>query len=186
MARWQEGTDGRLRAAAMRLFADRGFDNVTVGDIAAATGVTERTFFRYFPDKKEVLFADQARYEAGFLDALDASDATSPLALVADALHGGGAFFVDERRAHSRARQRIIDSSAALTERETHKREAVAAAIAGALVTRGFGEDTAALAAQSGGAAFHLAFTSWIADGETRAFSQLLDAALESLRALLA
>jgi AcrR family transcriptional regulator len=169
----------------MELFAEHGFEAITVSDIAAATGVTERTFFRYFADKKEVLFADQGQYERGFLDALAASDATAPLALVDAALHGGGAFFDEERRPYARARQRVIDSSPALSEREAHKREGVAAALTDALVERGFAVDTATLAAQSGGAAFHLAFTGWVADGETRSFDDLLESSLARLRDLL-
>lgn len=185
MARWQADTESRLRAAAMELFAARGFEDVTVGDIAAATGVTERTFFRYFPDKREVLFASQDEYEAGFLDALKASTSTTPLALVTDALHGGAQFFDEVRRPYSRARQRVIDSSPALSEREAHKRASLVAALVTALTARGFDPDTASLAAQSGGAAFHLAFTAWIAEGESRPFSELLDSSLARLRSLL-
>lgn len=64
MARWAAGSEGRLKQVAMDLFLQRGFDDVTVGEIAEAAGVTERTFFRYFADKREVLFVDQAAYHA--------------------------------------------------------------------------------------------------------------------------
>jgi len=186
MARWQADTEGRLKLAAIDLFGARGFEAVTVSDIAAAVGVTERTFFRYFADKREVLFTNQDDYQAQFLDALDASDATAPMTLVETALHGGAAFFADERRPWSRARQRIVDFSAALMERESLKRTSLTDAIATALVTRGIAPVPAALAAQSGSAAFHLAFAAWIAEGETRSFTELLDDVLADLRALLA
>ncbi|MBD8104577.1 MULTISPECIES: TetR family transcriptional regulator [unclassified Plantibacter] len=185
MARWQADTEGRLKLAAIELFGTHGFEAVTVSDIAAAVGVTERTFFRYFTDKREVLFTNQDDYQARFLDALLASEATAPMTLVEAALHGGAAFFADERRPWSRARQRIVDSSAALMERESLKRSSLTDALTTALIAKGVAPVPAALAAQSGSAAFHLAFAAWIADDETRSFTELLDDVLADLRALL-
>ena len=57
MSRWEPNARGRLEQAAAELFADRGYDQTTVADIAARAGLTERTFFRHFADKREVLFA---------------------------------------------------------------------------------------------------------------------------------
>lgn len=185
MARWQADTEGRLKLAAIELFGARGFEAVTVGDIAEAVGVTERTFFRYFTDKREVLFTNQEQYQAGFLDALAASDTTTPMTLVETALHGGAAFFADERRPWSRARQQIVDSSAALMERESLKRASLTDALTTALIAKGIAPVSAALAAQSGSAAFHIAFAAWIAEDETRSFGDLLDATLTELKTLL-
>lgn len=186
MARWAADAEGRLRQAAIELFARRGFDAVTVADIAQAAGVTERTFFRYFADKREVLFTNQDAYHARFLEGLAASLATSPMALVEAALRGGAAFFAEERRPFSRARQQVIDSSSALTERESLKRATTTEAIAAGLVARGIPRVAATLAAQSGSAAFHVAFAAWIAEGEARTFAELLDDALSQLRGVLA
>ena len=185
MARWMANAEGRLKQAAVDLFIERGFDNVTVGDIAQAAGVTERTFFRYFADKREVLFVDQGAYQAHFLDALADSDAVAPMRLIEDALHGGAAFFPEERRPWARTRQRVIDSSAALQERESLKRTALTDALAAALVGRGVSPVVAALAAHSGVATFSTAFAGWLADEETRTFRELLDDALRELKNLL-
>lgn len=185
MARWAAGSEGKLKQAAMDLFLQRGFDDVTVGEIAQAVGVTERTFFRYFADKREVLFVDQAAYHAHFLDALAASDEATPMALVEDALRGGAEFFPEERRPLSRTRQKIIDSSAALSERESLKRASLTEALTAALAARGIAPLRAALAAHSGSAVFHIAFAAWIAEGETRTFLELLDSALRELKTLI-
>lgn len=186
MARWAAGSEGRLKQVAMDLFLQRGFDDVTVGEIAEAAGVTERTFFRYFADKREVLFVDQAAYHAHFLDGLAASSKTAPMALIEDALRGGAEFFPEERRPLSRARQRVIDSSAALLERESLKRASLTEALTNALIVRGVAPLTAALAAQSGTAAFSITFAGWIAEGETRTFIELLDIAVGELKTLFA
>jgi len=186
VARWTAGSEARLKRAAIDLFVERGFDHVTVGEIAEAVGVTERTFFRYFADKREVLFVDQTVYHAHFLDALAASDATEPVRLIEDALRGGAEFFPEERRPQSRARQKVIDSSPALQERESLKRVALADALAAALVARGTTPVTAGLAAHSGAAAFHIAFAAWIDDGSTRTFPEVLDDALREMKSLFA
>lgn len=186
MARWTAGSEGRLKQAAIDLFLERGFDDVTVGEIAQTAGVTERTFFRYFTDKREVLFADQGVYHAHFLDALSASRATAPMRLIEDGLRGGAGFFPEERRPFSRIRQVIIDSSPALLERESLKRAALTEALAEGLVDRGVARVVAVLAAQSGVSAFYVAFAMWVAEGETRMFTELLDAALRELTDLFA
>ena len=57
MSRWEPDARGRLEKAALALYGERGFENTTVAEIADRAGLTERTFFRYFTDKREVLFA---------------------------------------------------------------------------------------------------------------------------------
>jgi AcrR family transcriptional regulator len=185
MTRWTADSEGRLKQAAIDLFLDRGFDDVTVGDIAQAVGVTERTFFRYFADKREVLFVDQVAYQDYFLDALAVSSSTAPMALIEDALRGGAEFFPEERRPHSRTRQKILDSSLGLLERESLKRASLTEALGTALTARGIAPLTAALAAQSGAAVFYIAFAAWIAEGETRTFMELLDVAIFELKKLI-
>ena len=186
MARWIADTEVRLRQAALELFLERGFDAVTVGDIAEKTGVTERTFFRYFGDKREVLFTPEEQYHAPFLEALAGSTdpASAPMALVTAAIRGGGRLFADERRERSRARQDVIASSPALVERDAQKRTALVDALTGALRLKGVSPLAASLAAQSGAAAYHVAFVTWIADGETRPFPEILDAVFAQLKHL--
>ncbi|WP_082914317.1 MULTISPECIES: TetR family transcriptional regulator [Microbacterium] len=184
--RWTADAEGRLKNAAIDLFLERGFDDVTVGDIAHAAGVTERTFFRYFADKREVLFVDQAAYQAYFLDALAVSTATTPMALIEDALRGGAEFFPEERRLWSRTRQQIIDSSPGLLERESLKRASLTNALGAALTVRGTAAIAAALAAQTGTAVFYIAYGAWTTQLETRTFIELLDATIDEFRTLLA
>src|SRR6478735_4355181 len=122
MARWEPDSRSRLEEAALDLYAQRGFESTTVAEIAAAAEVTERTFFRHFADKREVLFAGQDDFLGMFTTPIEAAPAgTPPFDLVRLALDASGAFFPDERRPWSRARQGIIDGNPALGERELGK-----------------------------------------------------------------
>jgi AcrR family transcriptional regulator len=185
MARWQGGASERLKVAALELFAERGFDTVTVAEIAAAAGLTERTFFRYFADKREVLFQDQGVFEQFFLDGLDSAAGDDPMSLVAAALAGAGRFFPDERRAWSRTRQQLINGHLAFQERELLKMAGLATTMTGALIGRGIDPVTAALAADTAVAVFRTSFVTWIADDETRAFADIQAEVLEKLHSLV-
>ncbi|MEU5260970.1 TetR family transcriptional regulator [Amycolatopsis sp. NPDC021455] len=184
MARWEPGTAERLQRAALELFATRGFEQTTTMEIAESVGLTERTFFRHFSDKREVLFHGQQRLVDAFLAGIDAAPPdASPLELVAGALRSSASFFPDERRDHSRTRQSVIDQNPALRERERHKLASIATTVADALRARGVDEVAATLAAESGATVFSIAFTQWIREGEQRS---LADIAAEVLRELLA
>jgi AcrR family transcriptional regulator len=184
MVRWEPGTPERLQRAALELYAERGFEETTAAEIAQSVGLTERTFFRHFSDKREVLFHGQQLFVQAFLDGVEAAPAeASPIEVVAAALRAASAFFSDERRPHSRTRQSVIDRNPALQERELHKQATLATTLAGALRARGVGEPAATLAAQSGTTVFGIAFTQWIREGEERS---LADIAVDVLGELLA
>src|SRR5215217_249946 len=118
MARWEPNAEGRLREAAMELFLERGYEQTTVADIAERAGLTSRTFFRYFADKREVLFVSSEAFEQPLVDALEAAPPDAPpMAAVAAAL-AAFAEMVGGNRERSRTRQAVIDSSAELRERE--------------------------------------------------------------------
>jgi AcrR family transcriptional regulator len=169
MVRWEPGARERLQAAALELFATRGFEQTTAAEIAQSVGLTERTFFRHFSDKREVLFYGQDQFLQAFIDGVDAAPpGASPLDVVASAIHAAGSFFPDERRPHSRLRQSVIDKNPALQERELHKLAGLVTTVAEALRARGIGEPAATLAAESGGTVFGIAFAQWIREGETR------------------
>src|SRR3954453_9456175 len=109
MGRWEPGAAGRLRAAAMELYVERGFEQTTVADIAARAGVTARTFFRHFADKREVLFDGAERLQQLMVDSLvQAQPGASPLDAVAAAVMKAGDFFDDDRRPYSRLRAFVI------------------------------------------------------------------------------
>lgn len=186
MVRWASGAQDRLQHAAHVLFAERGFDGVTVAEIAAEAGLTERTFFRYFADKREVLFSGQEAFQAVFLDRLAATPPGAPMAMVADALEGVADFFPDERRPWSRARQAVIDEEPRFQERELLKLSALAAAMRAGLVDRGVGPTAATLAAENGVAVFRIAFAQWLADGEERSLAAIQHAVLDELHAVVA
>lgn len=182
MVRWEPGARERLRAAALELFATRGFEQTTAAEIAQSVGLTERTFFRHFSDKREVLFHGQQLFLRAFLDGVDAAPPNaSPLEVVARALHAGASFFPDERRPSSRVRQAVIDQNPALQERERHKLAGLATAVAGALRARSIGEPAATLAAESGVTVFGIAFTQWIRENEDRSLSTIVGDVLNEL-----
>lgn len=173
MARWEPGARERLQKAALELYAARGYEETTVAEIADAAGLTERTFFRYFVDKREVIFAGEDDFQQAFVRgiATGPADAT-PLEVVASAVTAVD-FFSDERRAYSRQRQSVIAATPGLQERELLKLAALGAALAAALRERGVPEPTATLSAQSGVTVFSVAFQQWISEGETRSLHEI-------------
>jgi AcrR family transcriptional regulator len=185
MARWEPGAAGRLREAALELFARQGFDQTTAAEIAAAAGLTRRTFFRHFPDKRDVLFAGEAALERALVSAVDeAPEGLSPLSLIGLALDRASDVFVDMPRDRVRARQAIIDSDASLLERQREKYAALARTMGAALGHRGISEPAATLAAECASVVFTVALTQWLADGESRALSVIAADVLAELRAL--
>lgn len=169
MARWQPGAAERMRGAALDLFVERGYDATTAADIAAAAGLTERTFYRHFADKREVLFWGSDEFEASFLDPLDALPSEhGAMAAVMAAVVGGASRFTEERRAFATLRAGIVDATPPLRERERDKMARLAAVIADRLVTRGCSTTDAELAAHSGVTVFMTAFARWVAgDGRS-------------------
>jgi AcrR family transcriptional regulator len=185
MARWASGTPERLQQAALALFATTGFEQTTATQIAEAVGLTERTFFRHFSDKREVLFYGQDQFVRAFLAGVDSAPPdAAPMAVVAAALHCAGALFPDGRRGHSRIRQTVIDQNPALQEREAHKLAGLATALADALRSRGVADLAATLAAQAGVTVFAVAFGQWIRDDEHRSLPDIAADVLHELAAL--
>ncbi|MGX6446763.1 TetR family transcriptional regulator [Patulibacter sp. S7RM1-6] len=186
MARWRPDARGRLQQAALDLFDERGFDETTVAEIAERAGLTKRTFFRHFADKREALFwgsgALQETFVAGIADA--PADA-APLDAVAHALDAATATF-DGRREHAVRRQRVVTGHPSLQERELIKLATLTAAVAHGLRERGVDEPAATLAAEAGVAVFRVAFDRWIADDETRSLQAVAREALAGLRAVAA
>lgn len=165
MVRWEPGARNRLRAAALELYDAQGFEKTTAAEIARSAGLTERTFFRYFADKREVLFGSQSAFEQGFIDSVaDAPAERAPLQVVAFAMFAAADFFNAENLADSRLRQAVINAHAELRERELLKMAALSTAVAAALRERGVAEPAATLAAESGVTVFRVSFVQWLAD----------------------
>ena len=186
MGRWEPNARGRLEQAAMELFIERGFEQTTVTEIATRAGLTQRTFFRYFADKREVLF-----WGAGALQELlvstvaSAPDGTAPIDAVATALEAVGPVF-QERREYSRRRQAVIDANPELRERELIKLATLASAIAGALRKRGVSDPAASLTAEAGIAVFKIAFMQWVYETGPADLPQIIRESLDELKAVTA
>ena len=186
MTRWEPNARGRLEEAALDLFDERGFDQTTVEDIATRAGLTKRTFFRYFADKREVLFGGGDEFQALFLDGLAAVPATAPpIEAVAASLEAVGDFFRD-RRERARRRHGVIAANPELLERELVELAVVGAALAAALRERGVEEPAASVTAETAIAVFRTAFERWVAGGEDRELPELVHESLGALRAIAA
>ena len=173
MGRWEPNTRARLEAAALALFEERGYELTTVADIAAAAGLTERTFFRYFADKREVLFGGSAALIERMVAAVvDAPKDAAPQEAVRRALAATEDVFED-RREHARRRQGVLAANPVLMERELMKSATLTDALAGALRGRGVAEPAATLTADVGALVFRVGFARWLE--EDRPLSELYE-----------
>ena len=181
MGRWEPNAQQRLQHAAMALFAERGYADVTVAEIAGRAGLTKRTFFNHFADKREVLFAGAQAFEATVLRHLtETDDGLAPIDAAVAALTRGGLDLAPYAES-ALARRELIASSTELQERNQIKMTSLAAAIAGALRERHVPGTTATFAAQTAVAVFTAAYDDWAADTAAD-FSALMQRSLSSLR----
>jgi AcrR family transcriptional regulator len=186
MGRWEPDARGRLMQAAFALYGERGFEQTTVAEIAERAGLTERTFFRHFADKREVLFAGASALQELLVETvIEAPSTLSSIEAAAAGLQAAGAF-IQEGGELAQQRQAIIATSTELQERELIKLATLAAALAEALRRRGVEEPAARLAAEAGIAAFKVAFERWIDATGERELPDLINESLEELRALTA
>jgi AcrR family transcriptional regulator len=161
MGRWKPDARGRLAKAAMGLYAEQGFEQTTVAEIAARAGLTERTFFRHYADKREVLFYGTEMMQHLLVEAVAAVPASATaMDAVGAAFQAAGAM-LQENPERVRLRDSIVSANAELRERELIKLAALATAVAGALRDRGIPEPAASLAAETGVAVFKVAFARW-------------------------
>ncbi|MDW6060528.1 helix-turn-helix domain-containing protein [Streptomyces sp. FXJ1.4098] len=184
MGRWEPGTRERLVRAALDLFSEQGYEATTVNEIAErAGGLTKTTFFRHFPDKREVLFAGQDMHSRILAEAISAApDAATAVQAVAAALDALCATFTDDRRGLGTRLQAVIASNGELQERAAFKRTGLAAAMTDALHKRDVPEPTASLAAELGIRAFYSAFGQWVDPANQQPLTDLARHALHELR----
>jgi AcrR family transcriptional regulator len=173
MSRWEPDARGRLGMAAMELYLERGFEQTTVADIAERAGLTERTFFRHFADKKEVLFVGQEDFQALFLTAVTAAPADATPHEIIELILKGAAEFFEPGRSFSMRRASIITANPALEERELIKMAGLKVAIAASLRERGVDEPAASLTAETAVSVFHIAFATWIGQDNERTLWQI-------------
>lgn len=181
MSRWQPNARNRLERAAMELFVERGFEQTTVAEIAGRAGLTERTFFRHYADKREVLFGGSTELQRLLVDTLAGQAAsTAPIDAVAEALDAA-ATQLQERRGYARQRQDVIAANPVLQERELIKLATLGAAMAATLRERSVTEPAASLAAEAGVAVFRVAFERWVEDTD-QDFPRIVRDSLTELR----
>jgi AcrR family transcriptional regulator len=188
MARWEPDARGRLEKAAMELFQERGYVQTTVEEIAARAGVTERTFFRYFADKREVLFSGAKELEKSIVDGIESAPReTGPFHAVVAAFEAAGAELQDRRDLRFvRARYALVTKHPEIQERELIKMASLATAVAKALHARGASEPAASLAAEAGISIFKVGFERWVSEKKPRDFAAHIRAAALALRAVAA
>jgi AcrR family transcriptional regulator len=186
MSRWEPNARGRLEQAALELYIERGFEQTTVAEIAKRAGLTERTFFRHFADKREVLFWGAGALQEHLVSTVaGAPDSAAPIDAVAAAVEAAGAL-LQERREYSRQRQAVIAANPALQERELIKLAALSAALADTLRRRGVKEPAASLTAEAGIAVFKIAFERWVNQISQQDLPQLIRDLLGELKAVTA
>ncbi|MFI6428079.1 TetR/AcrR family transcriptional regulator [Promicromonospora sp. NPDC050880] len=184
MARWEPGARERLVVAAVDLFTEQGYDATTVAQIVQRAGVTKSTFFRYFPDKRDLLVAGQETLSTLLTEGIaGAPDGAGPLAAVAAGLERASSAFGPMNREIAPRLKAAVAASTELQERDALKSVGLAAAMTGALRERGVPETTAQLAAELGVLAFKRAFARWSEAEREEDFAPYALAALDEIRA---
>jgi AcrR family transcriptional regulator len=187
MGRWEPDGRGRLHEAALALYAEQGFDQTTAAQIAARAGLTERTFFRHFADKREVLFGGSAilkeRIVAGVVGA---PPTDSALDAVARGLDAAADMLGQARRDMAHQRQTVIAANPDLRERELTKLADYAGAVADALRQRGAPDQQATLAAEAGMTVLRLSLERWASGDDQRDLTAITRDSVAQLRAVTA
>lgn len=185
MPRWPENSRRRLIEAALGVFAERGYAESTVEDIARAAGVTSRTFFRHFADKHEVLFGDDDELLPQLIAAIGVGDGPVRAEPHMQQALAGLAAVLEPRRDALRRRQRIIDSQISLSGRELAKQAQWQQSVTQALVDRGFPVDDADVLAAIGFALFRRCLHAWLADPDGPSLNNRIRMALARSRSIL-
>jgi len=187
MGRWEPDSRGRLQEAALALYSERGFDQTTASQIAERAGLTERTFFRHFADKREVLFGGSSLLKDRIVEGVVGAPATDgPLDAVSRGLDAAASYLGEFRRDLSRQRQAVIAATPELRERELAKLSEWASAVATALRERGASDAQATLAAEAGMTVLRIALEQWNSGDEHRDLATIMRESVSALRAVAA
>ena len=168
----------------MELFEERGYETTTVEEIAARAGLTERTFFRYFADKREVLFSGSKNLERNIIDCIEgAPEEAGPFDIVTAAVEAAGRALQEHREMRFvRARYSLVTKHPEIHERELIKLASLAVAVTKALHARGVSEPAASLAAEAGIAVFKIGFERWVTEKKPLGLHAHIRAAAAALR----
>lgn len=187
MGRWQAGAQERLERAALELFLAQGFAETTVPEITARAGLTTRTFFRHFTDKREVLFAGEAELPA-LVERLmaEAPAALGPMAVIAHGLRPFAETVFEGRREFLRTHHAIISSDEGLRERNLRKLDTLSQAISQGFRRRGADELTATLAAKLAMTVFSVAITRWLEGDSEQGLAEIVAEVFSALQLVVA
>jgi AcrR family transcriptional regulator len=182
VSRWRPDARERLKLAALELFAEQGFAATTVPEITARAGLTTRTFFRHFADKREVLFADDAEVPAFAAQLMaEAPASAEPMTLILEGLRTVAETRFEPRKAALRERRALVGSDEGLRERELRKRAALSEAVRAGFLARGLDSARAALLAETCVTLMTVAVAEWLDRDDDR---KLYDIMLDALAAL--
>jgi AcrR family transcriptional regulator len=185
MPRWEQGSAERMKQAAMELFEEQGFEATSAVQIAERARVTTRTFFRYFPDKDEILFADaDVLNEALVQELLRTPDLTQPLQAVVRTLTGYDWEKLGSREV-LRRRSLMITSNPRLLERDLIKQHQMADGFRQALCERGIDPDIADLAASTGSQIFRTAYRKWLESNDNTDLTAITETVLSLLATIV-
>lgn len=186
MARWEPDARERLVTAALHLFSEQGYDDTTVTEIAERAGLTKSTFFRHFPDKKDVLAAGQETLSRLLTEGIaEAPENATPLTAVAAGLKRAAGAMTPFNRELGPRLQAVIAASTELQERDQLKQVGMAAAMADALRARGVKDVVATLSAELGMLAFKEAYADWVTTDNRQELGELARTALDRLHSAL-
>ncbi|WNV85911.1 helix-turn-helix domain-containing protein [Umezawaea sp. Da 62-37] len=185
MGRWEPDARDRLKRAAVDLFVEQGFAETTVPQITARAGLTTRTFFRHFADKREVLFVGEEEFPAMVAGLMaDAPAELGPMAVILHGLQTVSESVFEGQQDYLRTRRSVIRMDEGLRERELWKMSALSESIRKGFLERGVDELTATLAAQAGVAAFTVGIARWL-DQDTATLAEIVRDTLRALRAVV-
>ncbi|MBI4899771.1 MAG: TetR family transcriptional regulator [Actinobacteria bacterium] len=185
MGRWEPNAGGRLARAALVLSAEKGYEATTVAEIAAAAGVTERTFYRYFPDKADAVFPDNRELLVVLAGVVEDASRTgqSPLDAALVAVHRL-ATYASEEPERARLSAMVIPSVPALAGRELVRQRQTSEALSGGLAAAGVPRLEAQLAAESALAVWRVAVAEWARDNWSQPLPEVVTATAEAARTL--
>ena len=185
--RKRERTREAVADTALRLFAARGFDQVTVEEIAAASEVSPRTFFRYFATKEDTLFSESDAGREALLRALaDQPGEASAVDALQSAMGALAAYYADMGE-RLRLRHQVVVSSPSLRTRAAERQQRWESDVVEHLRASGradhLGPFELRLLVASATTALRVAIEAWVAEDADGGITDLVDAAFQRLRA---
>ncbi|MFG1921763.1 TetR family transcriptional regulator [Cryptosporangium sp. NPDC048952] len=179
--RWAPDARSRLERAALELFSDQGYTATTVPQITARAGLTTRTFFRYFADKREVIFGGSEVPDAAAALIREAPPELRPMDVIKLVLHQVVAARFDGQKERTAAWRRIVNENDSLRDRDARKRADLVLGARAAFVDRGESLVSATLHAEVGALVFHVALEEWLTEPEPRSLAETVDDVLKRL-----